>query len=56
MFPNKVGRDKEGNIVVRFNGEIQKPLFNNEGAAQAFLKGLKDGTRKPEPQDRYVQG
>lgn len=50
-FPDKVGRNKAGEICVLFRGEIQRPRFQTEGAAQAFLDGLQNGTRKPEPED-----
>lgn len=51
-FPDKVGRDKAGDICVRFRGEVQRPRFQDEGAAQAFLTGLQDGSRQPEPEER----
>lgn len=50
-FPDKVGRDKEGNIRVRFRGAVQRPLFNSYGAAEAFLDGLQSGLRTPEPEE-----
>jgi hypothetical protein len=34
---------------VTFNGAIQTPTFNSEGAAEAFLDGLMRGDRTPEP-------
>lgn len=51
-FPDKVGRDATGEICVRFRGEIQRPRFQTDGAAQAFLDGLQKGTRQPEPEGR----
>lgn len=52
-FNDKVGMVR-GEIRVRFNGCIQKPAFLSEGAAQAFLDGLKNGTRKPEPVEAFI--
>lgn len=49
-FPDKVGKDRAGDICVRFNGEIQRPRFNSTGAADVYLTGLRDGTRKAEPE------
>lgn len=40
---------------VTFNGAIQTPMFNSEGAAEAFLDGLMKGVRIPEP-IRSVRG
>lgn len=49
-YPNQIGIDRKGEICVRFDGEIQRPRFQDEGAAAAFLDGLIAGTRKPEPE------
>jgi hypothetical protein len=49
-FPDKVGRDRANAVTVRYRGEIQRPRFRDVGAAEAFLDGLRNGTRKPEPE------
>lgn len=51
QYPDKVGKDRHGEICVRFRGCIQRPRFNAVGPAEVFLSLLQSGHAKPEPED-----
>lgn len=48
-FQDEVVCFGENEFSVVFNDALQSPTWTQRGPAQAFLDGLKAGTRKPEP-------